>query len=105
LRELTGDSLQHHVARWGGEEFLILLPGTRLQDACRQADHIRRSIEALNVDGRGLHVTLSAGVAELSASDTLADCLRRGDQALYRAKDGGRNMVVAAQGEKFAPVA
>ena len=104
LRELTGDSLQHHVARWGGEEFLILLPGTRLQDASRQADHIRRSIEALNADGRGLRVTVSAGVAELSASDTLDECLRRSDQALYRAKDGGRNMVVAAQGEKFATV-
>jgi diguanylate cyclase (GGDEF)-like protein len=105
LRELAGDSLQHHVARWGGEEFLMLLPGTRLQDAARQADHIRRSIEALNADGRGLHVTLSAGVAELSASDTLADCLRRCDQALYRAKDAGRNQVIAAQGEKFATVA
>jgi len=105
LRELTGDSLQHHVARWGGEEFLILLPGTRLQDASRAADHIRRSIEALNADGRGLRVTVSAGVAELSASDTLADCLRRCDQALYRAKDGGRNLVVSAQGEKFATVA
>ena len=105
LCELTGDSLQHHVARWGGEEFLILLPGTRLSDACRQADHIRRSIETLNVDGRGLRVTISVGVAELSASDTLADCLRRGDQALYRAKDSGRNTVIAAQGEKFATVA
>jgi len=105
LRELTGDSLQHHVARWGGEEFMILLPGTRLPDACRQADHIRRSIEALNADGRGLRVTISAGVAELSASDTLDECLRRSDQALYRAKDGGRNMVIAAQGEKFAALA
>jgi len=105
LRELAGDSLQHHVARWGGEEFLILLPGTRLPDACRQADHIRRSIEALNVDGRGSHVTLSAGVAELSASDTLDDCLRRCDQALYRAKDAGRNQVIAAQGDKFTTAA
>jgi diguanylate cyclase (GGDEF)-like protein len=106
LRELAGDSLQHHVARWGGEEFLMLLPGTRLKDACHQADNIRRNIEALNVDGRGLRVTLSAGVAELSASDTLDECLRRCDQALYRAKDAGRNQVVAAaQGEKFATVA
>jgi diguanylate cyclase (GGDEF)-like protein len=106
LRELAGDSLQHHVARWGGEEFLILLPGTRLKDACQQADDIRRNIETLNVDGRGLRVTMSAGVAELSASDTLDECLRRCDQALYRAKDGGRNQVVAAaQGEKFATVA
>jgi diguanylate cyclase (GGDEF)-like protein len=105
LRELTGDSLQHHVARWGGEEFLILLPGTRLKDACEQANQIRRNIETLDADGRGLHVTVSAGVAELSASDSLADCLRRGDQALYRAKDAGRNLVVAAQGEKFATLA
>ena len=104
LRELTGDSLQHHVARWGGEEFLILLPGTRLPDACRQADHIRRSIESLNADGRGLRVTISAGVAELSASGTLDECLRLSDQALYRAKDAGRNRVIAAQGEKFATV-
>jgi diguanylate cyclase (GGDEF)-like protein len=106
LHQLSGDSLHHHVARWGGEEFLILLPRTHLKDACRKAGEIRRSIETLNADGRGLHVTLSAGVSELTASDSLADCLRRCDQALYRAKDGGRNQVVAAaQGEKFTTIA
>jgi len=105
LRQLAGDSLQHHVARWGGEEFLILLPGTRLQAACQFAGEVRRSIEALDADGHGLHVTLSAGVAELGPADSLAECLRRGDQALYHAKDAGRNLVVAAQGEKLMTVA
>lgn len=102
LVTLAGDGHQHNVARWGGEEFLVLLPRIRLAAACKHADQIRRSIAQLRVGDEGLQVTLSLGVAELIAGEHLDDCLRRCDQALYRAKDAGRNTVVAAQGALFA---
>lgn len=98
LRELAGAGHERNVARWGGEEFLILLPSTPLADAAQEAERIRRSVAMLNADGHGLRVTLSAGVAEFGAGDTLDACLRLCDQALYKAKDAGRNKVVAAQG-------
>jgi diguanylate cyclase (GGDEF)-like protein len=101
LREFSGD-LQHNIARWGGEEFLILLPGVRLAAACKRAEQLRRSVADLTVGAAGLRVTLSLGVAELLAGEPLDDCLRRCDQAMYRAKDAGRDTVVAAQGALFA---
>jgi diguanylate cyclase (GGDEF)-like protein len=100
LRELSGDP--QHVARWGGEEFLVLLPGVRMAMACQRAEAMRRDVAQSHIDGVDLRVTLSLGVAEFSAGDKLEDCLRRCDQALYRAKDAGRNTVVAARGSQFA---
>ncbi|MDR3386570.1 MAG: diguanylate cyclase [Rudaea sp.] len=102
LREFSGDQQQHNVARWGGEEFLILLPSVRLAAACKRAEQLRRQVAELRIGTDGLRVTLSLGVAELLAGEPLADCLRRCDQALYRAKDAGRDTVVAAQGALFA---
>ncbi len=101
LREFSGDQ-QHNVARWGGEEFLILLPGVRLAAACKRAEQVRRGVAELSVGAEGLRVTLSLGVAELLAGEALDVCLRRCDQAMYRAKDAGRDTVVAAQGALFA---
>lgn len=102
LRESSADQLQHNVARWGGEEFLILLPGTRLSHACKRAEQIRTIVAGTRIGEDGLRVTLSLGVAEMLSGERLDDCLRRADQALYKAKDGGRNTVVAAQGQLFA---
>jgi diguanylate cyclase (GGDEF)-like protein len=102
LREFSGDQQQHNVARWGGEEFLVLLPSTRLANACKRAEQLRHQVGELRIGRDGLRVTLSLGVAELIAGEPLADCLRRCDQALYRAKDAGRDTVVAAQGALFA---
>ncbi len=102
LRELAGD--QQHVSRWGGEEFLILLPGLRMAAACQRAEAMRRDVERTHVGGGNLRVTISLGVAELNAGEKLDDCLRRCDQALYRAKEGGRNAVVVAQGASFATI-
>lgn len=101
LREFFGDQL-HNVARWGGEEFLTLLPGVRLAAACKRAEQMRCRVADLIVGSEGLRVTISLGVAELLAGEALDDCLRRCDQAMYRAKDAGRNTVVAAQGALFA---
>ena len=65
---------------------------------------MRRDVERTHVGGGNLRVTISLGVAELNAGEKLDDCLRRCDQALYRAKEGGRNAVVVAQGASFATI-
>ena len=100
LRELAGDP--QYVARWGGEEFLVLLPGARLAAASQRAEAMRRDVAQTHINGDALRVTVSLGVAELGAGEMLDVCLRRCDQALYKAKDAGRNTVVAAQGAMFA---
>jgi len=102
MRDAASDQLQYNAARWGGEEFLILLPGTRLANACKRAEQIRRDIADARIGEDGLRVSISLGVAELLAGERIDDCLRRCDQALYKAKDAGRNTVVAAQGQLFA---
>ncbi|MBL8297218.1 MAG: diguanylate cyclase [Rhodanobacteraceae bacterium] len=100
LEQVQGDS--RHAARWGGEEFFIVLPGTSLMDACRRAEELRTRVERMLTPVRGLRVTVSLGVAEMQPGEVLDDCLKRCDQALYRAKDAGRNAVVAARGNTFA---
>lgn len=100
LEQVQGDN--RHAARWGGEEFFIVLPGTPLMDACRRAEELRSRIERMVTPVRGLRVTVSLGVAEIQPGEVLDECLKRCDQALYRAKDAGRNAVVAARGNAFA---
>lgn len=81
-------------ARLGGEEFAILLPGVDLIGAFRTAERLRRlvaSVPVIVADGE-IPVTVSVGVATLRALDpNAAAALARADEALYRAKDGGRN--------------
>lgn len=80
------------LARWGGEEFVILLPGCALEDACRVAEQVRSRVAAENFPGPG-RVTVSAGVAEYQPPETAHSLLTRADEALYRAKSAGRNRV------------
>jgi len=87
------------VARLGGEEFAVLLPGSDLMQAAGVAERIRRLVEADSVqsleDGE-FRFTISVGVAELDELDgSGAELLARADTALYQAKEGGRNRVVA----------
>lgn len=86
------------VYRYGGEEFLIVLPEQSLADATRAINRVRAAVERLRIPnpyGERDVLTLSAGVAELDAVEdrTLEDWLRRVDAALYRAKSSGRNRV------------
>jgi len=84
------------VARVGGEEFAVLLPGTDLRDAMAMADQLRTKIGAtpLDITGNGLPMTSSFGVAAISKDDkSLEDMVLRADRALYRSKRGGRNQV------------
>ncbi len=84
------------AARFGGEEFAILMPSTNLDAARVVAERMREAVEATTVETEGvrLHVTVSIGVSH--GLETLEDLIRHADRALYRAKDMGRNQVVVA---------
>jgi diguanylate cyclase (GGDEF)-like protein len=81
------------VVRWGGEEFLLVLPGVSLEDAQRLADRIRRAVEAIEFPGAG-RITLSAGAAGLGLDYSFEEMLATADRRLYQAKSSGRNCVV-----------
>jgi diguanylate cyclase (GGDEF)-like protein len=80
------------LARWGGEEFLVLLSYTDLADAVRIAEELRLLVEHASF-AEPEHVTCSFGVASLHKDDTQERLVKRGDEALYRAKAAGRNRV------------
>jgi diguanylate cyclase (GGDEF)-like protein len=83
-------------ARWGGEEFVCLLPGTDEWGAILAAEKLRSAIEQLSIEsaGRAIPVTASVGVSSVDSDDrVLDDALLRADRALYRAKNDGRNCV------------
>ncbi|MBT0962271.1 GGDEF domain-containing protein [Denitromonas iodatirespirans] len=87
--------------RYGGEEFAVLLPPCSPEQACGVAEKIRRSIEKLRLVRRHdklaiAQFTLSVGVAMRALGDDLEGLFQRADQALYRAKSGGRNQVMLA---------
>jgi diguanylate cyclase (GGDEF)-like protein len=79
-------------ARWGGEEFIILLPNTNIEQAKHLAQKIRQKIQDNNFVNN-LKVTSSFGVAQLDTFEDEKRLLKRVDDALYRAKDRGRNRV------------
>jgi diguanylate cyclase (GGDEF)-like protein len=81
------------LVRWGGEEFLLVLPGVDLDAARLLADRIRRAVETLETHGTG-PVTISAGVAAFDTDYDFAATLRSADRRLYQAKAAGRNCVV-----------
>jgi len=86
------------LARIGGEEFCVILPDTKLKGARTMAENMRQRIEAasFNVDGPEVRITISLGATEVRADDEKFEAtLERADQALYAAKNGGRNRVEA----------
>src|SRR6185503_13538428 len=85
------------VARFGGEEFVALLPETGGEGSGRVADKIRSFVRSLDLSGLAGHrVTLSAGVAVYSGAGalTLDELIKNADRALYRAKQAGRDRTV-----------
>ena len=87
------------ACRFGGEEFIIILPGASLQDASKRTEEIRRSLEATRVvyAGNQLSVTISAGLSIYPKHGHTAESLiKAADEALYAAKQAGRNRLVSA---------
>ena len=83
------------LIRWGGEEFLVMAPGTREDGALALAEKLRAAVATHTFPAAG-QVTMSLGVSEYGVGEGLTDWIERTDQALYLAKHQGRNRVVAA---------
>ena len=86
------------ACRYGGEEFVVVMPETDLAVATMVAERLRRRIASepfpIQQGARSIEVTISIGIAALGSADNAATVLKRADQALYRAKRDGRNRVV-----------
>ena len=96
LREAT--RRMDTACRLGGEEFVVVMPGATLEDTFQRAENLRQKIEALQVDynGKNMRVTTSIGVSAYPEyGQTMDELLHRADEALYMAKNSGRNMVCA----------
>lgn len=82
--------------RYGGEEFLLVLPHAAIQEAVKVADRVRHTVEThvfSNGEGITAHVTVSLGVAQWQSDEHLKSLIERADKALYRSKAEGRNRV------------
>ncbi len=96
LAQLLRDGIRtvDTLARWGGEEFVLLLPQVSLSGAADLAERLRLDVRARRLPA---DVTVSCGVAEHRPPETPDDLFARADAALYRAKDEGRDRVVVAE--------
>lgn len=103
---LVAQTIRHNlkghdvVARFGGEEFVVILPDTRLEDAAKVAEHLRTAVMSRELvkrsSGQNLgRVTVSIGVANYRQGDSSGSLIDRADGNLYAAKRGGRNRVVS----------
>jgi diguanylate cyclase len=95
------------VVRYGGEEMAVVQPATDIQEACRGSQRARRAIEAtrFGVNGQALSVTVSLGTAGCLEAETSASLVKRADEALYAAKQAGRNRAFWHDGCRCLPVA
>jgi len=91
----AGDAL----ARLGGEEFVLLLPGSPLAEAVAAVQRLQRELagRALVLDGATVEVAFSAGVAARQLGESQDSLFKRADAAMYASKHAGRNRVTAAQ--------
>lgn len=91
---LRGDDV---LARWGGEEFLLLLPDASLDDARGVLERMAEQVHTMPVPGvEGRRISFSAGLATRNLGEPFAEAINRADKALYQAKESGRDRVVLA---------
>lgn len=83
------------LARWGGEEFLLLLPETTVEDAASVLNRVHSTVSKIHIPVLGTHldVTFSAGLTRLDFNGTMEDAISKADDAMYFAKKAGRNRV------------
>ncbi|SFP94424.1 GGDEF domain-containing protein, partial [Hydrogenimonas thermophila] len=87
------------VVRYGGEEFIAILPETDIKRAFVVIESIRKLVEDMKIsieNNKEISITISAGIAEYNRKETLDQLIKRADDALYLAKDRGRNRVEMA---------
>lgn len=86
------------LARWGGEEFLLMLPATEVNEAMLVLKRMAERVRAIDVPGLDMQrdVTFSAGLVKRIGSEPFAETITRADKAMYEAKSSGRDRVVAA---------
>ncbi|WP_298753815.1 diguanylate cyclase [uncultured Arcobacter sp.] len=106
---LVGDDILKHIAivlsentrnvdlvgRWGGEEFLIISKETDINGASILAEKIRERVESYKFE-IATHQTISLGIAQIKDNETVDELLKRADDAMYKAKEGGRNRVIVS---------
>lgn len=90
--------LPDRLARWGGEEFLLIMPGSGELEGAACLERLRQRLAATAIDAAapGLHISFSAGVATCAGEDDIEPAIERADRALYEAKHRGRNRVLRA---------
>jgi diguanylate cyclase (GGDEF)-like protein len=90
-----------HVGRYGGEEFLVVLPDCTAEEAREVAERVRQHIgdRPIITAPKRVEITVSIGVAQWHSSQELHDLLRIADAAMYRAKQKGRNRVEVVDGD------
>jgi polar amino acid transport system substrate-binding protein len=93
ISKLVAENIRSNdiFGRWGGEEFLIILPNTPFESALKVAEKIRKVVE--NYNFKGINVTISLGVSEIIENEQIEYAIKRADEALYEAKKSGRNQV------------
>jgi diguanylate cyclase (GGDEF)-like protein len=84
------------VARFGGDEFAVLLPDLKIKQARQTAERVRQQVAALSPTSLSTAMTVSIGIADRTDDDDVATLVQRADAALYDAKEAGRNRVVVA---------
>jgi diguanylate cyclase (GGDEF)-like protein len=81
------------LGRYGGEEFMIIMTNSKLEDAYAAAEIYREEISKLVIGDESIRITISGGVAEYKENESIIDIVDRADKNLYKAKENGRNRI------------